>query len=387
MINGRRPRSGSGCWPITVRASGAVTRVVTQTAPAAGEPTGAPVRDAPKSDHWISHRQPQVTLARQFDARDGLVGRPHGEVTAPAECLPVTYFVSSMAYHVQISGQGFSIKSSTRYNLSAEQVQQQFVDPWERGNEIVLGGEVFSPLESQIQVREGPQLSEEEQRNIAAWLLLADRSDDVTDQFIINPPASRNPDVASDDLAEPDPRRVAVVHGRDTSAKDAVFDLLRDLDLRPLEWTELIRATGSGAPHNQTVVQRLFNLAKAVVVLLTPDDKVRLHPEITPAPDHRGDGAWVCQSRPNVFLEAGMALALHPDRTVFVEIGVTRLPSDLEGVNLVRIDGTVPPLHDLARRLEGAGCDVRTEGTAWLRADRFADLSARIRLPTIGSVS
>ncbi len=290
-----------------------------------------------------------------------------------------------MPYHVQISGHGFSIKSSTRYNLSADQVRQQFVDPWELGEDIVVGGKVFSPRESQIQVREGPLLSDDEQRNVAAWLLLSDRSNDVTDQFIMNPPASRSSETVGDEAAAPpDPRRVAVVHGRDTFAKDALFDFLRDLDLHPLEWTELIRATGSGAPHNQTVVQRLFSLAKAVVVLVTPDDEVRLHPELTPEPDQRGDGAWVCQPRANVLLEAGMALAFHPDRTVLVEIGVTRPPSDLAGVNMVRIDGTAPPLHDLAHRLNDAGCDVRTEGTAWLRTERFVNLKARVRLPRTG---
>ncbi len=277
------------------------------------------------------------------------------------------------------------MKSSTRYNLTAEEVRQQFVDPWERGEDIVVGGKVFSPLDSQIDIREGPQLSDEEQRNLAAWLLLAERSNAVTDDFIVNPPASREPGNFGDHVAAPDPRRIAVVHGRDTGATESMFDFLRDLDLHPLEWTELIRATGSGAPHNQTVVERLFTLAKAVVVLLTPDDEVRLHPDLTPEPDHRGDGAWTCQPRANVLLELGMALALHPDRTILVEIGVTRPPSDLEGVNVVRIDGTAPPLHDLAHRLQAAGCDVRTEGTAWLRTERFANLKARVRLPTIGS--
>jgi predicted nucleotide-binding protein len=292
---------------------------------------------------------------------------------------------SLMAYHVQIGGRGFSLTSSTRYNLNAEQVRQQFVDPWELGDGIVAGGNVFQPSESQIQIREGPELSEDEQRDLAAWILVTATSNDVTDQFIVTAPGSRRASILNDDGEGPDPRRVAVVHGRDTSASDALFDFLRDLDLHPLEWTELIRATRSGAPHNQTVVETLFSLARAAAVLLTPDDEVRLHPQLTPDPDQRGEGAWVCQPRPNVLLEAGMALSLHPDRTVLVEVGVTRTPSDLEGVNVVRLDGTAPPLHDLANRLAGAGCSVQTEGTAWLRTQRFADLKARVRLPIIDS--
>jgi predicted nucleotide-binding protein len=34
----------------------------------------------------------------------------------------------------------------------------------------------------------------------------------------------------------PDKRRVFVVHGRNILARDAVFELLRAIDLYPIEW-------------------------------------------------------------------------------------------------------------------------------------------------------
>lgn len=286
-----------------------------------------------------------------------------------------------MAFHVQISGHGFSMKSSTKYNLSRSDVEEHFVHPWDAGADIVVGGKVFAPSESQIMVREGPELDVDIARGLTAWLVVTETCEVVTDEFISRPPGSRSPE---SDAAGPvaDLRRVAVVHGRDSAAKDSLFALLRALDLRPLEWTELIRVTGSAAPSNRNVVEQLFALAQAVVVLATPDDEVRLHPDLVPNPDSRGEGSMVCQPRANVLLEAGMALALHPDRTVFVEVGVCRLPSDLDGTNVVRLDGTVPPLHDLAQRLESAGCEVSRDGTDWLEARRFAELDARLRLPS-----
>lgn len=66
-------------------------------------------------------------------------------------------------------------------------------------------------------------------------------------------------------------------------------------------------------------------------MLLTPDDEVRLHRDLVQPGDPRGEGEVTCQPRPNVFLEAGMALAYKPDQTIFVEIGVVRQASDLRG--------------------------------------------------------
>lgn len=92
-----------------------------------------------------------------------------------------------MAYHVNISGKGFSIKSSSSYNLTAEEVHEKFVHPWEEGREIISGGKVFDPKDSEIKVMEGLPLPDEE-RNLASWLLVIERCSDVTDEFIVMAP-------------------------------------------------------------------------------------------------------------------------------------------------------------------------------------------------------
>ena len=65
---------------------------------------------------------------------------------------------------------------------------------------------------------------------------------------------------------------VFVVHGRDTSAREAVFAFLRALGLKPLEWSQAIRLVRRGSPYVGEILEAAFREAAAVVVLLTPDD-------------------------------------------------------------------------------------------------------------------
>jgi predicted nucleotide-binding protein len=178
-----------------------------------------------------------------------------------------------------------------------------------------------------------------------------------------------------------DPRSVFVIHGRDDEARDAIFAFLRDLDLHPLEWEELVRHTGKGSPYNAEVVTRAFQQARAVVALFTPDDEARLHADLQgeDEPEHERD--LTGQARPNVFIEAGMALQAQPERTILVEIGQLRPASDLSGMNAVRLGGGPGPLLALVTRLETAGCKVNRTNPGWMSTDRFKSLSAATRRP------
>jgi hypothetical protein len=173
-----------------------------------------------------------------------------------------------------------------------------------------------------------------------------------------------------DELA--DPLKVAVAYGRDDAARQALFGFLRALGLQPLEWEALIAATRTASPYTGQAVEAGFAQARAVVVMFTPDDVVRLHPDL----DQRS--FVVLQSRPNVLVEAGMALATHPDRTVLTILGPVELPSNLAGRNFVRLD-TSQGLNTLASRLQRAGCSVSRDGSDWLDWSRFARLAALTR--------
>jgi predicted nucleotide-binding protein len=159
---------------------------------------------------------------------------------------------------------------------------------------------------------------------------------------------------------------VMVIYGHDHEANAALYDFLRAIGLVPREWTQLVKDAGMASPYIGQILERAFAAVQAFVVLFTPDEYVI---------DATGPGgqprAWRLQARPNVLLEAGMALATHPDRTVLVLLGAQDLPSDISGRHFIRLDGTAQPLHELAQRLHDAGCKIDRTGSHWLNPARF----------------
>lgn len=163
-----------------------------------------------------------------------------------------------------------------------------------------------------------------------------------------------------------DPRTVFVVHGRNEDARVAVFDFLRALGLRPLEWSQAVQLTGKAVPYIGEILDQAFSAAQAVVVLLTPDDVAYLRADYAHEDDP--DAAPEGQARPNVLFEAGMAFGRHPERTVLVEMGTLRAFSDVAGRHAVRLTNDAASRKDLAQRLRQTGCAVDLSGSDWLRA-------------------
>jgi Predicted nucleotide-binding protein containing TIR-like domain len=183
------------------------------------------------------------------------------------------------------------------------------------------------------------------------------------------------------DAAETDPRRrVFVIHGRDEAVRECMFDFLRTLDLKPLEWETLVAASGSTVPFLGDVVQRAL-----AVVVLTPDDVVNLHPALHGPAEAPFEVAETCQPRPNVLIELGMVLAAYPERTIIVEFGCLRPIADLAGRNVIHFDGSEISLGKLAERLKSAGCTADTQGSDWRGTQRFRGLGAYHRGP-LGTV-
>lgn len=174
--------------------------------------------------------------------------------------------------------------------------------------------------------------------------------------------------------------QVFVVHGRDAGAKDAMFAFLHALGIKPIEWNSAIAMSKKASPYIGQVVDAGFENARAVVVLLTPDDLARLRPELLadsdPAYEHREMG----QARPNVLFEAGRAFSSHRDRTVMVQLGKVRPFSDIAGRHVVQMNNEPAKRQELATKLENAGCDVDRSGTDWLtsKAGDFTDPEARL---------
>jgi hypothetical protein len=160
--------------------------------------------------------------------------------------------------------------------------------------------------------------------------------------------------------------KVFLIHGRDSRAVESMKDLLLAAGLSPIEWQEACNWTAKPNPHNLEVVRAGLEHAQALLVLFTPDEEVTLRGQFVPKPDARREGDLGHQPRPNVLVEAGMALAIDERRTVIVEIGTMRDISDLQGLNVLRFDGSGPQRQTLMDRLMLAGCTPRLTGGAFL---------------------
>jgi len=164
-------------------------------------------------------------------------------------------------------------------------------------------------------------------------------------------------------------RRVFVIYGRDERLRSAMFTFLRSLGLDPQEWPHLLALPRKGSPYVGEVLEAAFRHVQAIVVLLTPDEQVQLRSDLQSGQD---DSALGMQPRPNVIFEAGMAFAIHPDRTVLVQAGKIRPISDIAGRHLVMLDNSLARRHELAEKLRLAGCAINTTGTDWHTAADFS---------------
>jgi predicted nucleotide-binding protein len=178
--------------------------------------------------------------------------------------------------------------------------------------------------------------------------------------------------VTPEDGSTPDKRKIFVVHGRDDCLRDDFFSFLRALGLQPIEWSEALRLTGKATPYTGEAIESAFKNAQAVIVLLSPDDEVRLSPELWKDKEDEDEKETRLQARPNVLFEAGMAFGTHPNRTLLIEVGQVKAFSDVAGRHVVRLSNSSEGRTDIAEMLRTAGCDVSTSGSDWLKIGDFS---------------
>jgi len=175
-------------------------------------------------------------------------------------------------------------------------------------------------------------------------------------------------------VSVPDPRKVIVVYGRNEKARKAIFTFLRALDLNPVEWPQAVLSTGKGSPYPNETLNSLFSSAQAVIVLMTPDDEVRLRRQFWKETDEPYEKELTPQARPNVLFEAGIAIGRYPDRTILVKLGKLRPFSDIQGRYVVELNKKPETRHLLAEYLETIGCQVNRRGIDWLSSGDFDSL-------------
>jgi predicted nucleotide-binding protein len=166
-------------------------------------------------------------------------------------------------------------------------------------------------------------------------------------------------------------RTVMVVYGRDTALKDAMFAFLVALDLKPMSWTEGIKHTNIANPSVRQIVDALFAKAVAVVVLLTPDDEVRLKPDFHQPHEPVHETQSTGQARPNVLFEAGMAMSSHPDRTIMTQYGNVKPFTDVGGIHITHLSNSIEARRELATKLINARCQVDMNKDDWRTAGDF----------------
>lgn len=180
-------------------------------------------------------------------------------------------------------------------------------------------------------------------------------------------------------------RSVFVVHGRNTNARDAMFAFLRAIGLAPIEWSDAVKETGEGSPYIGQVLDAAFRRARAIVVLFTPDEEVRLLDRWQKEGDTLHETALSRQARPNLLFEAGMAIGRNQKGTVLVELGELRPFSDIGGRHVLRLDDSREKRRQLAQRLKTAGCAVNLDGENWCSAGSFDSAIAATGEPPRGS--
>ena len=254
-------------------------------------------------------------------------------------------------------------------DLSAEELEKRYIAPYRQGRAIVIDGRVIALDEIH---RTRVYWTDRDIRNFAAipWGMMKD----ATDELMTGPPGweletqggpNQQPRPARD------AREVFVVHGRNDTAREAMFAFLRSIDLIPLEWNVAREDTGKPSPYIGEILQAAFSRAHAVVVLLTPDDEARLKPQFRADADPPYETQLTGQARPNVLFEAGMAMGGQPDRVVLVELGNLRPFTDIAGLHIVRMDNSSQRRQELAQKLRTAGCPINLNGESWHTAGDF----------------
>ncbi len=206
---------------------------------------------------------------------------------------------------------------------------------------------------------------------------------------VIIPPVFVSNGAATAARAKGKPKRIAktkentvfVVHGRDSKVRDAMYQFLGALGLKPQEMGHAIRSVrrAGGNPYVNDVVNKIMEQAEAIVVLLTPDDEVKLKDQFCSPSERKTEGRLQDQARPNVIFETGIAIGAYHRKTIIAKVGNVKSFTDIGGMHILNMDGSDAARNEFSHRLEMVGCTINTDGDHWLRAGDFTPMSPKKR--------
>lgn len=296
------------------------------------------------------------------------------------------------SWHVSIEmGEGKAVRRSVVNDLTYEQLRAKIVEPWHAARPFTVSGLlVRSPdLITSIRIQQTPHPSavyagQHDARMQASGIadfatdrkyLVFKQGVDYTQELLFETPTplqNENPL-----MPPPDPKKVFIIHGRNTAARTAVEHFLKALGLQPVDFDQLAADQG-GTPFVGDIVRAGLEQAHGIIALFTSEEYAALRP------DHRGGNdsgtdvmRW--QARPNVIFEAGMAYGMAPKRTILATLGTdVSLFSDVAGVHILRLSNEVASRERFRHKLIGIGCEVEQRTSAWTDPMRSGDFDACI---------
>lgn len=163
-------------------------------------------------------------------------------------------------------------------------------------------------------------------------------------------PHSCAPQLPAPTTAGSGTRKIFVVHGHDSAAKEATARFLTNLDLAPI----ILHEQSNGG---RTIIEKFEMYSKDVgfaIVLLTPDDRGAAQDEAEELKP---------RARQNVILELGYFLGkLSRTHVCALYKGDVELPTDIQGVIYIEMDDAGGWRTQLAQELVQAKCPINLAG-------------------------
>jgi hypothetical protein len=245
------------------------------------------------------------------------------------------------------SGSLFGGQSAQVWDVSEEDLNERFLQPRTRGEEVWVQGEGFSWNDAKLQVFEGPATDQIEDFSPMlgpAAFAMTGQLEDVTDRYVTGPPGG----VQATQRELEAGSAVFVVHGTNEHRREQVARFAGQVVGNETPVIVLREQANQG----QTLLEKFESSAaeaRYAIVLLTADDEGKAV----------GGTDFELRARQNVVFELGFFFGkLGRDRVaVLYEEGVRR-PSDIEGLVYIALDDVDGWKLQLAREMRSAGLDV-----------------------------
>jgi hypothetical protein len=197
-----------------------------------------------------------------------------------------------MPFHVEIS-RGY--RRARAFNLDEAKLRADILDPWMRGRVVMLGDRDWEPRDCKLVVLQGPELSDTDLAMGRGWSNAQRTADNVTRRLV-------------DAEAAPSGGPLVVVLAESEGAGAEVARAVERLGLETAPWSEL-----RGRILNPPRDRRGGGFAAALAF-----------DSSSPSPE------WL--------FDAGLARGAIGARAVFVQVGDAGIPSQLAGIEVMRLD-------------------------------------------------